>query len=1565
MDNKYRLQLLNHGEIFPTREDAMEYITDNYRGKALWGEPALFFYGSAKEPSVIVAVGASKNASSPRLCIIDQTELKELIANAQEGTDDNTKNIEDYGKKILNIIESVGLNLDENKKENQITYEPNKKDALISDAKSIAEAVSIISKYAQEYANDNALSVKDTKTLKLKTEQGEDGITLSGRVLLSKSGDDDDAAFNDNIIGTMSDGLYAACNIEFDEDKKELIFTKSGYKDDKFVADAFKKVITIGKHTEYKGDNEGHNVAVVVDGEKGAISADVKLAEDDDNLLENHSGQLYAPAKAKNIKYKGTNVADKLTELDKNLNAVTEQVDDIKPFEIEGGETDTMTVVAKKDKDGDYTITGDVRLGSNKSIVVNDGGLDVDMDITINNSKNQLTLRVGQKTKKITLPGVSIFESAEYDRENKVMIIKFKDGNSISIPVAELFPADAYGLKYGETNVGATLDKVVEDLINEINNRTNQAIEIIKDLENEVEKREHADEDIKHLIEDMKQELDLTLDLTKVKDELAEFKTTYDDFKEEWNKLEPQITKAIADAEAVAGRVNELEKNLGLTNQNLDTLTARVTAVEATDSTLTNNVNELTKNLTATNVEVNALKDRVLTAEGNINTNNSKIADNSSAIAREAALARQNESDIKNALENEVARSTGKDDELEKLINTNKTDVATAKTDIASLQSGLASEIIRATGVESGLTDLINDTKATVAENKTNIATNLQKLNDEFARATAKESEIEGKVSDEANRAKRAEELLQAAVTTNASGITENKTAIDKTNNTVSTLRSDLDAEKSRAEARENAIDTKVDTLAEKSEKASENALTQANLYTDGQVSNLKQTAADDATAKANKALDEAKAYSDLEASRAQTKEAAIDEDIKGLKDKDKELADIVATKVGEVKVEKNSQSDLQYTLYVDGVPAGEINIPKDQFLDDVRYDMGTKKLVFTWKIGAEHAETTVDVSDFLKTYSAGSGLNLDGDVFSVKLTGANESYLQVTADGIQLVGINSMFDTKADKTDVYTKGEVNNAIEVEAIERRRVESDLQSTNGNVTELTKRVTVNEGKLGVIQGNEAQEGSVQWAVKTAKDYADGLNNDEVARAKDAEKAAEANANKYTDELGKRVAANEDVIAKLDGNEAVVGSVANAVKKANEWTNQQIDIVNTGLNLKANKEEVYTKEQIDAKGYLVSADIQDFATKGQLEYETKRAMDAEKANAGDIAMVKADVATNTNDIAQLKKDVTSLEPSVENTDTVKMTVSKGTNGTTLSSEVKLDMEKANILQFSGNGLYAEVTLDYNTAENKLKFIAAGVEKVIQLNSATIVQTGKYDSTTREIVLTLTDGSEIKIPVSDLFNQLKAINPDNDPVNLEIHNNADGQDTIQATLNISGDPDNLINTNNGTLFASNQAKRHFMNLDGVNPNTDVETAVNTVNNTAKEAKAGVDALNTQVAALNTDVAALKSDMADAKSNITSLQSQLTVVDGKFDTQNGKISALEGTVNNLSTTVDGLNTRLTAAEGKITDYGYKIEQLRTDVDDLKNKVLGVTGADGILTRLAKVEEFLENHLIDFGGYN
>lgn len=102
-------------------------------------------------------------------------------------------------------------------------------------------------------------------------------------------------------------------------------------------------------------------------------------------------------------------------------------------------------------------------------------------------------------------------------------------------------------------------------------------------------------------------------------------------------------------------------------------------------------------------------------------------------------------------------------------------------------------------------------------------------------------------------------------------------------------------------------------------------------------------------------------------------------------------------------------KDDLTYELQVGDKIAGTINIPADQFLKSVEYSADDKSLTFVFNTAEGEQTSVVDLSSLVDTYVAGSGIELAGNAFSVKLDPASEVYLSVSETGIKVEGIDAI----------------------------------------------------------------------------------------------------------------------------------------------------------------------------------------------------------------------------------------------------------------------------------------------------------------------------------------------------------------------------------------------------------------------------------------------------------------------------------------------------------------------------------------------------------------------------
>ena len=441
MRNKdYSLVVLHHEEVFATREEAIKYLTGWYKPNSLDAEPVIVKYGDANNPDVILAFGTSDTAPGS-FYAIDMTQAVEKIDTVEEEVNGSKEEL-DYVAEVLDgVVKATGLILDENKIEDKVSYQPDSRDNVIGTAITIAEAIDLLSKYTQKGFEDNKFTVEDTKSVKLIYSVNPDGgMVLKARVKISTDGDSDELNFNNNIIGIKSDGIYAASNLAYDDVRHQLIFTTSGYKNGRFQDDAIVQKVDLGEHTRLVADNEDRTVKLIITENENTnitkLSADLQIADRENNILKVSDGKAYVEGLAKNIKYGETTVAAALTNHKNSIRELTTSVEGAaKSAHIEGGQTDTLETVVSTLSDGGAKITGNVRLGSANSIVVRNGGLEADVSVDVDTTTNKLIVRVGNQTIEKILPGVELFESADYNDANEELNITFKTGNTLTIPI--------------------------------------------------------------------------------------------------------------------------------------------------------------------------------------------------------------------------------------------------------------------------------------------------------------------------------------------------------------------------------------------------------------------------------------------------------------------------------------------------------------------------------------------------------------------------------------------------------------------------------------------------------------------------------------------------------------------------------------------------------------------------------------------------------------------------------------------------------------------------------------------------------------------------------------------------------------------------------------------------------------------------------------------------------------------------------------------------------------------------------------------------------------------------
>ena len=175
--------------------------------------------------------------------------------------------------------------------------------------------------------------------------------------------------------------------------------------------------------------------------------------------------------------------------------------------------------------------------------------------------------------------------------------------------------------------------------------------------------------------------------------------------------------------------------------------------------------------------------------------------------------------------------------------------------------------------------------------------------------------------------------------------------------------------------------------------------------------------------------------------------------------------------KVATVTIEKDSTNDLQYHLLVDGENSGDINIPKDQFLSNVVYSSATKVITFTFETSTGTKTTDVNISDLIDTYTAGNGLVLTDGKFSVKKDSTSQAYIEVSANGVKVVGIDEALALKANTTDVTT--ELNKKANSSDVYTTSQVDEKLNVKANVVDVYTKEQCNDNFMKIWQGSQSE------------------------------------------------------------------------------------------------------------------------------------------------------------------------------------------------------------------------------------------------------------------------------------------------------------------------------------------------------------------------------------------------------------------------------------------------------------------------------------------------------------
>lgn len=250
---------------------------------------------------------------------------------------------------------------------------------------------------------------------------------------------------------------------------------------------------------------------------------------------------------------------------------------------------------------------------------------------------------------------------------------------------------------------------------------------------------------------------------------------------------------------------------------------------------------------------------------------------------------------------------------------------------------------------------------------------NAKAIEDEATRAIEIESALAQGLVGEENRAIEAEEQLQGEIWAVDAKVSEQGNSLNDAINANAQAIADETARATQAEDNNRNLINAMDTAYKAADAAT-------NTKLDNEITRAKAAEKTNADAIV------------VEADRNDAQDTLI--------------SNLQSSKVSTVNLVQDPDNELHYTLMVDSTNAGEISIPKDRFLKQAYYDPQKKSLIFIFVTEDGEQTVPVDISDLVDTYTAGNGLSLANNKFSITIDSTSDSYLTVGANGIKLSGV-------------------------------------------------------------------------------------------------------------------------------------------------------------------------------------------------------------------------------------------------------------------------------------------------------------------------------------------------------------------------------------------------------------------------------------------------------------------------------------------------------------------------------------------------------------------------------
>lgn len=285
-------------------------------------------------------------------------------------------------------------------------------------------------------------------------------------------------------------------------------------------------------------------------------------------------------------------------------------------------------------------------------------------------------------------------------------------------------------------------------------------------------------------------------------------------------------------------------------------------------------------------------------------------------------------------------------------------------------------------------------------------------------------------------------------------------------------------------------------------------------------------------------------------------------------------------------------------------------------------------------------------------------------------------------------------------------------------------------------------------------------------------------------------------------------------------------------------------------------------------------------------------------------------------QTRLDNLNTEVNIQglNTDTLETVVTAVPNGKQISGNVKRSSDGSIIV--SGGGLSADIEVSVNIATNTLTFRKGNSTHEFNLPGASLFERAEYNDVDEQLLIYLTDGSVVPIPVRAIIHSWTT---DNTNTALRLTKTAvtGGDDKLKAEIKLRSS-DNLISGSESELYVS---RSEVDNMILTQVNVEKERAMTAETNT-----------QSQVTTLNTQVSEQGVNLRDLTERVNSEIQRAQSVENTIDTIAKAAQTLAEDANASATTalseIALITDDLTEAETTLSDLSAEVKTNKTDAD-------------------------------------